>query len=103
MTDASMAVYTEPTSGMNLVPLPANIIPLGPNGLMPTPMRASSLSRLAELQRFLLQCDEPSYFGNYFEVRPVPCNTPTAHIFSFPSISPALFSSFLAAPTLFSP
>ena len=73
MDNAGAPIYTEPFSGMNLVPLPANVIPLAPGAFMPTPMRANSLTRLAELQRFLLQCDEPAYFGNYFEVRDTPC------------------------------
>ena len=64
-------VYVEPSSGINLVPLPANLVPAT---FVPTPNQtpippANSLTKLAELQSFLLQCDQPSYFKNYYDVR----------------------------------
>ena len=63
------SMYGDPAVGLNLVPLPANVMPFSTGSMRPAQAPTSnSLSRLPELQRFLLQCDDPSYQGNYFQV-----------------------------------
>jgi hypothetical protein len=74
MANAAPSVFCDPST-LNLVPLPTGLIPLAsaapapPLTAAPAP-RTDSLSRLPELHRFLLQCDQPSYYGNYHQVRP---------------------------------
>ena len=58
---------------MDLVPLPANLVPIasGPYGapsLAPTVAPTNWVARMAELQQFLVQCDDPSYVYNYCSV-----------------------------------
>ena len=69
MEGAQPAKEQHPFSAFNLVPLPANAVSLGTNFIPNNAAtRPNSLSRLGELQNFLLQCDNPSYYGNYYQV-----------------------------------
>jgi hypothetical protein len=57
----------------NLVPLPANAVPVdsGTSAFIPNDpsQKPNSLSRLGELHKFLIQCEDPAYYGNYHQVR----------------------------------
>lgn len=63
--------FQDPSSGIQLVPLPANLVSVPPNSNPAPPVLVrgqDSLQRMPELQRFLQQCDDPSYYLNYHQV-----------------------------------
>jgi hypothetical protein len=75
MANSQQRSKAQTYADFNLVPLPANAVPLGGSFISTVPpTRPSSLTRLGELHKFLVQCDDPAYYNNYYQVR----NTPEA-------------------------
>ncbi|KAL4537992.1 hypothetical protein Ndes2526B_g04158 [Nannochloris sp. 'desiccata'] len=72
MTSATHGSQAHSYAEFNLVPLPANAVPLGSSTSAFIPNVASqkpnSLSRLGELHKFLIQCEDPAYYGNYYQL-----------------------------------
>jgi len=70
---AAAYFFHERAIGTELVPIPADLVPIMPMdvGLLrpPSAMPSESMARFTELQRFLAQCDDPSYVQNYSLVR----------------------------------
>ncbi len=72
METALMNSTFDPCFGFELLPLPANLVPVATMAQPAPPVivkNSGSLQRMSELQRFLDQCAEPSYFLNYHQVR----------------------------------
>lgn len=69
MTSLATLFHHDPATGMDLVPLPSNLVPMGTHGLDTcAALKSTSLTKMGELTQFLKQCDDPAYTVMYQNV-----------------------------------